>query len=267
MTPADAAVIVDDRPLPSRRARGGTRPGPHALVVRAGWPRPRRPHAHARRGQERGAPWWPWRVPVHVVPPPPPPALAAARRSRGHLRRRKRNWPRVPRDPRRDGPRPGRGGAAWGCACARSFRSGPSAGASTAPTGSATWSRASRRTTSATRGALVLHGPAGGGGDPLTVASRACPTPPRGEHQHVDGARALGGVRLSVTRWFGVFIDANVGLMQWSDPTPFVYLAVGPQCRWGCDGAPVVGRVRARWPAPSRSTRPCGRRDPLRRAR
>jgi hypothetical protein len=41
------------------------------------------------------------------------------------------------------------------------------------------------------------------------------------------------GARLSVMRWFAVFLDVNLGLMQWSDPTPFVYLAVGPQVALG----------------------------------
>jgi hypothetical protein len=41
------------------------------------------------------------------------------------------------------------------------------------------------------------------------------------------------GARLSVMRWLSFFVDANVGLMQWSSPTPFVYLAVGPQVSLG----------------------------------
>jgi len=41
------------------------------------------------------------------------------------------------------------------------------------------------------------------------------------------------GARLSVMRWLSFFVDANVGLMQWSSPTPFVYLAAGPQVSLG----------------------------------
>lgn len=41
------------------------------------------------------------------------------------------------------------------------------------------------------------------------------------------------GARLEVFRWFGLFVDANVGVMQWSDPEPFVYLGVGPMVSLG----------------------------------
>lgn len=58
----------------------------------------------------------------------------------------------------------------------------------------------------------------------------------RSSGQRTDTSLAAAvsvGARLEVFRWFGLFVDANVGVMQWSDPEPFVYLGVGPMVSLG----------------------------------
>ena len=233
VTPADAAVIVDDRPLPPGAREVELDPGPHALVVRADGHVPDARTLTLGEGERGALVVALARVPVHVVPPPPPPAL-----------------PPLPPEPEvtyadalqlglvyhviPDVTGLGQGvGVRVGMRLARSFE--VALGGSFNRTNGVSYVVAGL--------AAYYVGHAGRFGyymGPQVAAvipdcRESCvPNTTPGVSTSTSMALALSaGVRLSVTRWFGVFIDANVGLMQWSDPTPFVYLAVGPQVSLG----------------------------------
>ena len=231
VSPVTATVRIDDHEVSPGTREVELEPGPHAIVVRADEHLPDARSVTLAEG-ERGALMVTLsRTPVRVEappppPPPPPPAPEVTYRDSLHLSLAYHIIP--------DATGLGQGvGLRVGMRLARAFE--VAVGGSFNHTNGVDYvvgGLAAYYVGEASRFGYYM-------GMQLAVVIPDCrggcvPNTTPGVETSTSMAAAISlGARLSVMRWLSFFVDANVGLMQWSSPTPFVYLAAGPQVSLG----------------------------------
>ncbi len=225
VSPATATVLIDDREVSPGTREVELEPGPHAIVVRADEHLPDARSMTLAQG-ERGALLVSLsHTPVRVEAPPPPPPEVTYRDSL-HLSLAYHIIP--------DATGLGQGvGLRAGMRLARAFE--VTIGGSFNHTNGVDYAvggLAAYYVGEASRFGYYM-------GMQVAAVIPDCrggcvPNTTPGVETSTSMAVAISlGARLSVTRWLSFFVDGNVGLMQWSSPTPFVYLAVGPQVSLG----------------------------------